>query len=118
MLSQTVVRSSLQQAIFRLKSSDARFSAVVTKATHLIWFSNGRTLANTNPSTMSSPLVQGFTPAEREALSKFKSEYLQRALEEASSEALSPSTHEIWNVPIIEDDVRVDVIIVKFLRAK
>jgi len=67
---------------------------------------------------MSSPLAEGFTPAEREALSKFKSDYLQRALKEASGDSSSVSTYEIWNVPIVEDDVRVDVIIVKFLRAK
>jgi hypothetical protein len=67
---------------------------------------------------MSSPLVEGFTPVEREALSKFKSDYLQRALKEASDDSSNTSTHEIWNVPIVQDDVRVDVIIVKFLRAK
>ena len=67
---------------------------------------------------MSSPLVEAFTPAEREALTKFKDDYLQRALTEASEHSSNPSTHEIWNVPIVEDDPRVDVIIVKFLRAK
>lgn len=67
---------------------------------------------------MSSPLAEGFTLAEREALSKFKSDYLQRALKEASDDASTTSTHEIWNIPIVEDDVRVDVVIVKFLRAK
>jgi hypothetical protein len=64
---------------------------------------------------MSSPLVEAFTPAEREALTKFKGEYLEKALKEASVES---STLEIWNVPILHDDPRVDVIIVKFLRAK
>lgn len=67
---------------------------------------------------MSSPLAEGFTPAEREAVSKFKSDYLQRALKEASDDAPTTFKHEIWNVPIVEDDARVDVIIVKFLRAK
>ena len=73
---------------------------------------------STNSFSMSSPLVEGFTPAEREALSKFKKEYLQSALTEASGDVSSTSTHEIWNIPIVEDDGRVDVIIVKFLRAK
>lgn len=66
---------------------------------------------------MSSPLVEAFTPAEREALSKFKAEYLQKALEEAAGES-STSDLEIWNISITKDDPRVDVIIIKFLRAK
>ena len=66
----------------------------------------------------SSPLVDAFTPAEREALTKFKADYLQRALTEASSDLSNTSTPEIWNVPIVAEDSRVDVIIVKFLRAK
>jgi hypothetical protein len=67
---------------------------------------------------MSSPLVEAFTPAEREALTKFKADYFQRALTEASGDSSNPSTHEIWNIPIVQEDPRVDVIIVKFLRAK
>jgi hypothetical protein len=67
---------------------------------------------------MSSPLVEAFTSPEREALSKFKADYLQRALNEASGDSSSASSLEIWNVPITQDDPRVDVIIVKFLRAK
>ena len=67
---------------------------------------------------MASPLVEAFTPAELETLSKFKAEYLQRALKEAASESGDTSTFEIWGVPITDNDPRVDVIIVKFLRAK
>jgi len=67
----------------------------------------------------SSPLVQAFTPAEKEGLSKFKSDYLERALQEAASQTSStiPSL-EIWGVSMAEEDPRRDVIIVKFLRAK
>lgn len=69
--------------------------------------------------TMSSPLVEAFTPAEREALTKFKAEYFQKALTESVEDASNTSALEIWNVPIAnEEDPRVDVIIVKFLRAK
>lgn len=67
---------------------------------------------------MISPLVEAFTPAEREGLSKFKAEYLQRALEEAAGDSSDVSALEIWGVPITDNDSRVDVIIVKFLRAK
>lgn len=67
---------------------------------------------------MSSPLVDAFTPAEQEALTNFKAEYLQKALAEASGDSSSSSTLEIWNIPIAQQDPRVDVIIVKFLRAK
>jgi hypothetical protein len=67
---------------------------------------------------MSSPLVEAFTPAEREALVKFKTDYLQRALTEAAGDSSTTSTPEIWGVPIVQEDLRVDVIIVKFLRAK
>jgi hypothetical protein len=68
---------------------------------------------------MSSPLVDAFTPAEREALTTFKAEHLQRALAEASGDSSNASTLEIWNIPIAQqEDPRVDVIIVKFLRAK
>jgi hypothetical protein len=67
---------------------------------------------------MASPLVQAFTPAEREALSKFKAEYLQKALTEAAGDSGDISALEIWNVPVAQEDSRVDVIIVKFLRAK
>lgn len=67
---------------------------------------------------MSSPLVDAFTPAEREALTKFKTDYLQRALTEAAGDSSNTSTLEIWNIPIAQEDPRVDVIIVKFLRAK
>ena len=68
---------------------------------------------------MSSPLVDAFTPTEREALTKFKTEYLQRALSEAAGDSPNSPTLEIWNVPITqEEDPRVDVVIVKFLRAK
>jgi hypothetical protein len=67
---------------------------------------------------MASPLADAFTPAEREALSKFKAEYLQKALTEAAGDASGVSKLEIWNVPIAEDGPRQDVIIVKFLRAK
>ena len=68
---------------------------------------------------MSSPLVDAFTPAEREALTKFKTDYLERALTEAAGDSSNTSTLEIWNVPIVQqEDPRVDVIIVKFLRAK
>ena len=62
-----------------------------------------------------APLIEALTPAEREALSKFKSDYLQRALTEAGGDS---STHEIWNVSIAEESPQADVIIVKFLRAK
>jgi len=66
-----------------------------------------------------SALVDAFTPAEREALTKFKADYLQRALTEAADDSSTTSTLEIWNVPIAtQEDPRVDVIIVKFLRAK
>jgi hypothetical protein len=67
---------------------------------------------------MASPLITAFTPAEREALSKFKSEYLQKGLKEAAGESGDMSTLEIWNVPMAQEDPRVDVILVKFLRAK
>jgi len=68
---------------------------------------------------MTSPLVQAFTPAEREGLAKFKAEYLERALKEASTQTSSaiPSL-EIWGVGMNEEDPRRDVIIVKYLRAK
>ena len=69
-------------------------------------------------SNMASPLVAAFTPAEREALSKFKSEYFQKGLKEAAGESVDISTLEIWNVPMAHEDPRVDVILVKFLRAK
>jgi hypothetical protein len=84
---------------------------------HLI-FRNWKRSAPNFSLLMSSPLVEAFTPAEREALSKFKEDYLQRALTEASSDSPDTSTLEIWNVPIAEESPRVDVIIVKFLRAK
>jgi hypothetical protein len=64
---------------------------------------------------MSSPLVAALTPAEKEALHKFKTEYLEKALQEAS---LSDSEVEIWGVSMNCDDARRDVVIVKFLRAK
>ena len=68
---------------------------------------------------MTSPLVQAFTPAEKEGLAKFKAEYLERALKEGSTQTSSsvPSL-EIWGVAMNEDDPRRDVIIVKYLRAK
>jgi hypothetical protein len=66
----------------------------------------------------SSPLIEAFTPAEREALTKFKADYVDRALTEASGDAVNAPTLEIWGVPIVKDDPRVDVIIIKFLRAK
>jgi hypothetical protein len=66
----------------------------------------------------SSPLVEAFTPAEREALIKFKTDYVDRALAEASGDSSDPSSFEIWGIPIIKEDSRVDVIIVKFLQAK
>lgn len=69
-------------------------------------------------SIMASPLVQAFTPAEREALSKFKAEYLEKALKEAAGDSGDISALEIWNVPMAQEDSRTDVIIVKFLRAK
>jgi hypothetical protein len=65
-----------------------------------------------------SPQIEAFTPAEREGLTKFKADYVDRALTEASSDGESTSPLEIWGVPIVKDDPRVDVIIVKFLRAK
>ena len=65
---------------------------------------------------MSSPLVAALTPAEKEALHKFKTEYLEKALQEAS---LSDTDEvEIWGVSMNQDDARRDVVIVKFLRAK
>lgn len=64
---------------------------------------------------MSSPLVLAFTPAEKEALTKFKADYLEKALAEVSSPSQEP---EIWDVPMDKEDPRRDVIIVKFLRAK
>ena len=66
----------------------------------------------------SSPLIEAFTPAEREGLTKFKADYVDRVLTEASGDAAIASPLEIWGVPIVKDDPRVDVIIVKFLRAK
>jgi hypothetical protein len=67
---------------------------------------------------MASPLVEAFTPAEREALAKFKAEYLQKALSEAAGDLSNASKLEIWGVPVAEQGPRTDVIIVKFLRAK
>jgi len=68
---------------------------------------------------MTSPLVQAFTPAEKEGLAKFKADYLERALKEAATHSSSAIDNlEIWGVPMTVDDQRRDVIIVKFLRAK
>lgn len=67
---------------------------------------------------MASPLVEAFTEPEKEGLRKFKEEYLDKALSEAAGDS-DKSTLEIWGVPISHSaDSRVDVIIVKFLRAK
>ena len=67
---------------------------------------------------MASPLVEAFTEPEKEGLRKFKEDYLDRALTDAAGES-DRSTLEIWGVPILNTtDSRVDVIIVKFLRAK
>ena len=67
---------------------------------------------------MASPLVDAFTSAEREALDKFKAEYLQKALSEAAGDASNIGKLEIWGVFVAEEGPRTDVIIVKFLRAK
>ena len=68
---------------------------------------------------MSTPLVESLTAPEREALTKFKADYLEKALKEASSESSDSSTLEIWNIFIAQnDDPRVDIVIMKFLRAK
>ena len=67
---------------------------------------------------MASPLVEAFTEPEKEGLRKFKEDYLDRALTDAAGDS-DRSTLEIWGVPISNTtDSRVDVIIVKFLRAK
>jgi len=67
---------------------------------------------------MASPLVEAFTEPEKEGLRKFKEEYLDKALSEAAGDS-DKSNLEIWGVPISHSaDSRVDVIIVKFLRAK
>jgi hypothetical protein len=63
---------------------------------------------------MASPLVAAFTPAEKEALSKFKADYLPKALKEAGE----TTQLEIWGVPMDQESERLDVVIVKFLRAK
>ena len=65
---------------------------------------------------MSSPLVSAFSPAEKEALQKFKTEYLEKALKEAVSSDVDEA--EIWGVSMKQDDARRDVVIVKFLKAK
>ena len=67
---------------------------------------------------MSSPLADTFTSAEREAVNKFKEDYLERALSEAGGD--ESTTVKIWNVPmtVTEEDSRVDLVLVKFLRAK
>jgi hypothetical protein len=67
---------------------------------------------------MASSLVDAFTPAEREALAKFKADYLQKSLEEAAGDPSGVSKLEIWGVPVAQEGPRTDVIIVKFLRAK
>lgn len=68
----------------------------------------------------SSSVLESFTAAEKEALSKFKVDYLERAIKETAQQTSSSVTSlEIWGVPIaMNDDPRIDVIIVKFLRAK
>jgi len=91
--------------------------------THTAQLSFPQPIQRSRPFTTmsSSPLVSAFTPAEKEALSKFKAEYLEKALAEVSSSAGSSSPSpppEIWNVEMDKEDPRRDVIIVKFLRAK
>ena len=56
---------------------------------------------------MSSPLADTFTSAEREAVNKFKEDYLERALSEAGGD--ESTTVKIWNVPmtVTEEDSRV-----------
>jgi hypothetical protein len=82
------------------------------------YFSGNHGISFQSLSVMASPLVDSFTPPEREALSKFKAEYLQKALSEAVDDPSKSSDLEIWGVPIAEEGPRSDVIICKFLRAK
>jgi hypothetical protein len=112
-----VVFALISNVSFPSRASDIR-SFLVDMATwsdfFRIWADPPSWLVS---SPMSSPLTEAFTPPEQEALSKFKTDYLQRALKEIADESTS-YTPEIWNIPITPEDPRVDVIIVKFLRAK